>query len=134
MKFSFYILAIVFVFSACSFEPEPIKYGKDHCHFCQMTIVEQAYSAQLVTDKGKQYKYDAIECLVNDINQREYQTSFLLVSNYDKPGNMLPVSDAGFVQNDSLRSPMGANLAAVKKESRDNGELQDWEELKNNFK
>ncbi|PRX41220.1 hypothetical protein [Salegentibacter salegens] len=134
MKFSFYILAIVFVFSGCSFEPEPIKYGEDNCHFCQMTIVEQAYSAQLVTDKGKQYKYDAIECLVNDMHQRGYQTSFLLVSNYDKPGNMLSVSEAGFIQNDSLRSPMGANLAAVKKESRESEELQDWEELKNNFK
>lgn len=134
MRFSFYILTIVFVFSACNFEPDPINYGEDNCHFCQMTIVERAYSAQMVTDKGKQYKYDAIECLVNDMNQREYQTSLLLVSNYDKPGKMLPVSEAEFVQNDSLRSPMGANLAAVEKESRDSDELQDWEELKNNFK
>jgi copper chaperone NosL len=68
------------------------------------------------------------------MHQRQYQTSFLLVSNYDKPGNMLSVSEAGFIQNDSLRSPMGANLAAVKKESRESEELQDWEELKNNFK
>ncbi|TDN83857.1 copper chaperone NosL [Salegentibacter sp. 24] len=131
MKFSLAIIGLIFLCSACSFQPEPINYGVDNCHFCQMTIVDQAFAAQLVTDKGKQYKYDAIECMVHDIFQKDYQTSFILVANYDKPGNMLPVTEAGFVQHDSLRSPMGANLAAVKKQSRKGGNLQAWEELKN---
>jgi len=119
--------------TSCSNEPQPIDYGNDNCNFCEMTIVSQVYSAQAVSRKGKQYKYDAIECMVNDQLQNNYDMAVNLVANYEQPGTMIDVDNACFVINDSIKSPMGVNLAAFKKESpvvRDGSEgIFSWLEL-----
>lgn len=103
--------------TACSNEPQPIDYGNDNCNFCEMTIVSQAYSAQAVSQKGKQYKYDAIECMVNDQLEHNYDMAVNLVANFEQPGTMIEVDSARFVINDSIKSPMGGNLAAFKNDS-----------------
>lgn len=110
-------LFLLGLFVACNNEAQPIDYGNDNCSFCEMTIVSQAYAAQAVTNKGKQYKYDAIECLVKDQLQHNHEMEIQLVSDFENPGTMLKVDNAGFVINDSIKSPMGENLAAFKKES-----------------
>ncbi len=53
--------------SSCQPRPEPIHYGQDACDFCRMTIVDKQHAAQMVTEKGRVYKYDAIECMLNDL-------------------------------------------------------------------
>ena len=35
--------------TGCKVEPKPIAYGKEGCHFCSMTIVDQQHAAQIVT-------------------------------------------------------------------------------------
>lgn len=119
--------------TSCSNEPQPIAYGSDNCNFCEMTIVSQVYSAQAVSQKGKQYKYDAIECMVNDQLKNKYDMAVNLVANYEQPGTMIDVNKALFVINDSIKSPMGGNLAAFKKESaviRDGSQgIFSWDEL-----
>lgn len=116
MKNLFYLLIFVFLFS-CSTEPKPIAYGQDFCDFCEMTIVERAYSAQAVSEKGKQFKYDAIECMVKDLHDHSGEMAIQQVADFSNPGAMIPVEEAIFIVNDSLNSPMGANLAAVNRES-----------------
>lgn len=125
------------LFIACSNEPQPIDYGNDNCDFCEMTIVSKAYAAQAVSEKGKQYKYDAIECMVSDQLQHNYNISVNLVANFEQPGTMIDVNKTGFVINDSIKSPMGGNLAAFEKGSPvviDGSEgTFSWEELKAHF-
>lgn len=134
----YYILLFIgMLLASCSNEPEPIAYGSDHCSYCKMTIVSKAYSAQMVTKKGKQIKYDAIECMVQD-NLQNYEASeiaIMLVADYEEPGSMLPVQDASFVIDENINSPMGANLAAIKKGSNQEGfsEVSTWNELKKHF-
>ena len=53
------------LFFGCQVGPQPIEYGVDGCHFCKMTIVDKVHAAEVVTDKGKIYKFDATECMVN---------------------------------------------------------------------
>ncbi|MFO7720174.1 MAG: nitrous oxide reductase accessory protein NosL [Gillisia sp.] len=119
---------------SCSTEPEAINYGHDACHFCEMTIVSQAHAAQAVSVKGKQFKYDAIECMVNDINKNQTEMAVEMVSNFMQPGTMIPAQKAHFIINDSINSPMGANLAAIKLNSHgDPDGLYTWKELKNRF-
>lgn len=136
MKNYVYLFIIMFMLS-CSNEPEPIVYGSDSCSYCKMTIVSKAHSAQIVTKKGKQIKYDAIECLVKDNNQNyeEPEVALILVANYREPGTMLPANDAVFVINEKITSPMGANLAATKKGSEidETSAAYTWNELKNHF-
>ncbi|MBO6607394.1 nitrous oxide reductase accessory protein NosL [Psychroserpens sp.] len=107
-----YILIFILCF-ACSKSPEPISYGTDMCHFCKMTIVTKTHSAQLVTDKGKQYKFDAIECMVRFLEDKTgiEQKSNLLIANYNNPGFMINAKTAGYLICDEITSPMGANLS-----------------------
>ncbi len=61
---------ILLLIISCEIAPEPIAYGKDQCSFCVMNIVDKTHAAQYVTKKGKQFKFDAIECMVNDLSEK----------------------------------------------------------------
>lgn len=51
--------------SACTPKAQSITYGADMCHFCKMNIVDVQHASEIVTKKGKVFKYDAIECMLN---------------------------------------------------------------------
>ncbi len=128
-KVLFTLLSITVI--SCSTDPEPIRYGEDACHFCDMTIVSKAHSAQAVSTKGKQFKYDAIECMVHDINKNQIEMALLQVADFSNPGTMINIQRAGFIVHDSINSPMGENLAAV--EMKAFNDLYTWEQLKARF-
>lgn len=109
------LLSLLLVFSllvGCSKTPEPINYGLDMCHYCKMTIVTKTHAAQMVTDKGKQYKFDAIECMVRFLEDKQdlLPKSNLLITNYTAPGTMIGAKKATFIVCKEISSPMGANL------------------------
>ncbi|MHB1147031.1 MAG: nitrous oxide reductase accessory protein NosL [Lutibacter sp.] len=130
---------IVFLLTiSCKVEPEAIEFGKDQCSFCKMNIVDKTHAAQLVTAKGKQFKFDAIECLVNYLGQnREEKTALLLVADYANPGEMTEAEKATYLITPAIKSPMGANLSAFSAKNRaeefqqkHTGEIYTWESLK----
>jgi len=131
LPYAFLLLA------ACSVEPEPIAYGSDNCAFCQMTIVDKTHAAQLVTRKGKQHKFDAIECLVQNLPAWEPdEVEHLLVADYGNPGAMTPAKIATFLISDEIKSPMGAYLSAFSSpeaaelaRKEHGGTLYSWEDL-----
>src|SRR5690554_1842066 len=113
------LLFIALLFAACSPSPQPIEYGSDACHFCDMTIVDREHSSQLVTSKGKAYKYDAIECMVHSL-QDEFQNTEMahyLVADFGQPGKLIDAVTASYLVSKELRSPMGANLSAFANEN-----------------
>jgi len=122
MKIRILILTIslaVIIITACSKQPQPINYGEDECEFCKMIVMDKRYGAELVTDKGKIYFFDSIECLVGFIdNQKMTKDNYhsLWVSNYADPGNIIDAENAIYLKNDELRSPMGLNTLAVETE------------------
>lgn len=133
------LIILLVLMASCSTQPEPINYGSDACHYCKMTIVSKTHAAQAVSKKGKQYKYDAIECMVNDINdENNAEMSILLVANYLSAGNMIPAETATYLVSENIPSPMGANLSATASKAEaeqlkteNGGELFDWSTLKN---
>ena len=135
------ILTLVLV-TSCKIEPEQINYGKDACHFCKMTIVDNQHASELVTAKGKIYKYDAIECMINDLKKRDTaEVGLLLVNDYSKPGELISAELATFLISEGVPSPMGAFLSAFSDKSaaeavksENGGELFDWQEVKNQIK
>ena len=130
-------VALLLLLQSCSTEPEAINYGSDQCHYCKMTVVDVQHSAQYVSAKGKQFKYDAIECLVNDLNEQKPENpAHVLVANYVDPGVMINSSEAVFVITAAIKSPMGANLSAFDKATdaervikEHGGERFNWEEI-----
>ncbi len=137
-------LVVVIVFAlvtlvSCKVEPKKIAYGNDHCHFCDMTVVDKTHAAEYVTKKGRAYMFDAVECLVNDIqkNKNEESLSFILVADYANPGELVDAKKATFLISKKIKSPMGANLSAFssietakKAQSMHGGKLYTWSELK----
>ncbi len=134
IAFSFALL----VLSSCKIEPQPIDYGHESCHFCSMTIVDNQHAAQIVTDKGKPYNYDSIECMVNDLNNEgQSPGSIFSVSDYQNPGHLIDATHAFYLLGSQIPSPMGAFLSASKTfdaaqsmQSEYQGEILAWEELK----
>ena len=137
----FSITVLVLVLS-CSTGPQEIDYGNDGCHFCKMTIVDKIHGAELVTDKGKVFKFDAAECMVNYINdEKELQLGNTYTNFYEAPTELITTQEATFLISKNLPSPMGANLTAFKNKANaeklkaeKGGELFTWEELKTHLK
>lgn len=133
--------ALLWLLFSCEVEPEQINYGNDACHFCKMTIVDQQHAAQYVTKKGKQFKFDAIECMVNELSEKEIEKiGILLVSDYQEPGQMTSALDATYLISKEIKSPMGANLSAFESvqianttKDESGGELYTWIQLLQKF-
>ena len=134
-----FVLACVILFGACRIEPEPIAYGSDACAHCRMTIVDPTHAAQLVTKKGKQFKFDAIECLVQKLPEwSPDEVALLRVADYASPGQMTDAESATYLISKGIRSPMGANLSAfadpesaAKAQTEHTGRILKWNELAN---
>lgn len=128
--------------SSCNIGPKPINYGSDECHFCSMTIVDKQHAAQFVTKKGKVFKFDAAECMMNHLHEIDETTvSMFLVNDYNAPGELIDATKATYLISKNIPSPMGEYLTAfeiketAEKSQTDNeGELFTWEELSNRFK
>ncbi len=76
MKSIFIFSILSFLLVSCKVEESPINYGKDACKYCKMKIVDQQHAAEIVTKKGKPFKYDAIECMVRDIKDEKEKMKF----------------------------------------------------------
>jgi copper chaperone NosL len=81
-----------------------------------MTIADQSFGSELVTAKGKIYKYDSIECLAAADRQMEKAAGAVhsrWVINFSQPGSFLEVPKATIVATEHQKSPMGVGLVAV---------------------
>lgn len=125
----------------CSSGPQPIAYGQDACIFCKMTIVDKQHSAQVVTATGKVFKYDAIECMMNDLKEWDRpEAELYLVADYSNPGQLADATNAYFLISESIPSPMGEFLTAFENEDDRvetlknlRGETLNWTDLKSEF-
>jgi copper chaperone NosL len=91
-----------------------------------MFITDDRFVTQVVTTKGKAYKFDSIECMVEFLAEGSLpadQIHSAWVSDYNEPGKWIKAEEARYLQSVNIRSPMGANLAAF-------SSLQDLEDAK----
>lgn len=120
--FSYWNLILLVIislnFAACNVEPEEIKFGKDDCNYCKMKIMDSKFGAEIVTNKGKVYKFDDVNCMVrhikdNNINQDDLK--YTLIINYVQPKTLIDAKNAYYLRSESITSPMGSYLAAFEK-------------------
>lgn len=123
--------------SSCAPKPEPVEYGADMCHFCKMSIVSRQHAAEAVTSKGKVYKFDATECLVHFLKEQNgTEYAYLLASDYERPGTLMPAESSTYLISPQMPSPMGAFLSAFSSPERaqafqqeKGGEVLSWQQL-----
>lgn len=141
-QFTILLFAVLCVAIGCSVGPNPIDYGHVGCHYCSMTIVDKQHAAQLVTEKGKVYNFDAIECMMNHLkDENEATIALFLVNDFDQPGELVDATMATYLISENIPSPMGEYLsafaqegAAVKTMEKQDGELFTWTAMKKRFK
>lgn len=141
MKNALITLTALLWLSSCSIEPQSIAYGKDACGYCKMNIVDQQHAAEIVTKKGKVYKYDAIECMLQDEdNNSPEKTALFLVMDYNSPNTFVGAEEATYLISENVPSPMGANLSAFASKSEaerlqieKSGTLYTWDEISKKF-
>ena len=140
-----YILIIVaFFIISCNTEPQPLVPGKDECHFCKMPVADTKYGAEIITVKGKIYKFDDIICMINflksGLNKNEKVKDVLAV-NYFTNQKLMDVNESVFLKNANFRTPMNSGIAAF--ESPDQAktflneiqsETLNWQQLQEKLK
>ena len=99
----------------CSVRPVPIAYGSDTCNHCRMTISDERYGSEIVTSKGKAFKFDSIECMAAFVVTGAIERSdvaLYLTTDYERPAVLIDATKAAYLHSQELRSPMGMNLTA----------------------
>jgi len=139
-----FLLFAVFLLLACNPESQPINYGSDMCEFCRMSIVDQRFGSEIVTQKGKIFKFDAVECMVNYLEDREEDESkleYILTNTLDAPGELIDVQECRFLRSKNMPSPMGMfinpfkdSTLAIRSQVENSGAIHDWTSLRREFK
>jgi copper chaperone NosL len=125
-------------FSSCNSQPQPIKVGSDACHFCKMIISDNRFGAEILTQKGKVYKFDYIACLL-DFSKAQKQSldkaGYYFVE-FEAKHDLLKSSESFLLKSDELKSPMNGNIAAFSSKqkletalSKYKGQAFEWNEL-----
>jgi len=119
--YSTVFLTALIVISACTNQkPKPIDVGQDNCAYCKMGITDPRFASELITSKGKVYKFDAIECLVayyQELGSSEQNNTKLWVHDFLQPERWLSAKNALFMRSSEIHSPMSLNLLAVANDS-----------------
>lgn len=133
------IVSAVILLTSCSVQPEPFKVGQDICHTCKMGIIDIKFGAEIITGKGKVYKFDDVACMARFIKSgalAEKDISKKVVSDFDKPTDFIAVENATFIVSPSVKSPMMGNAAAFANKSSAQelgsqltGQLMDWNQF-----
>ena len=141
MKKNAVLLLLGSLFMSCTPTPEPIAFGEDMCAHCKMTIVDEPFAAEVVTHKGKAYKFDAIECMMQFLQIKQSdKMALVLVRDFENPKEWQDAAQCNYLISKELPSPMGAGLSAwLSKENaaamqaQKGGELYDWASLQQHF-
>lgn len=131
-------LSTLFLIS-CIPQPEPINFGTDACFTCKMNIVDNKYGGEIVTSKGKVFKFDSVGCLVDFfLSKADKQKDLIFVIDLANPGKFLEAKKGLFLYSEKLTSPMRPNLAGFENMTEIEkfkpaypGKVLNWEQVLN---
>jgi copper chaperone NosL len=129
---------------ACSSGPEPIRYGQDNCTHCKMTLTDKRFGAEILTQKGRVFKFDDLNCVAAYLREGgipEKDVAQVLTIDFNKTGSFVNVQNAVFLQNEVIKSPMRADIASFSNKSEleavrakiGGGSTLNWEAVKKTF-
>jgi len=133
-------VAVLMSVGGCNTDPQAIRLGKDNCDFCKMAISDARFGAEIVTKKGKIYKFDDAHCIIGYLHAEKLnaeQIDGIYFTNFNSPHQLLPVEQIHFLQSPALKSPMNGNIAALSHEDslvsllpQFRGNKISWEEMR----
>jgi copper chaperone NosL len=132
-------LFAIFLLNSCNAGREPIVTGRDNCYLCKMAVTDARYGGELVTKKGKVYKFDDIHCLVAFLKSQaidEGQVKDIYLVDYAGDHSLIHARESYLLQSAEIRGPMNGDVIAFK--SMDSmkkhsfqlkGEALSWEQV-----
>ena len=140
MKRLILFFVVGFYALSCSVEPTPISYSNDECKFCMMKIMDERFGAEIVTEKGKIYKFDSAECMLRYSKENPGNPKHVMVTHVNAPNVLQDAKSSYYVICENIPSPMGANLSsypnmefATTKVMELGGKTYSWDELLEKF-
>ncbi|NDP27559.1 MAG: hypothetical protein GZ087_09070 [Flavobacterium sp.] len=113
------ILLLSFAAFSCSNNKVvPLKLNVDNCDFCKMSISDGKYGAEVITQKGRIYKFDDIMCMVN-YSKENADTKMMAyyVNDFAQDNNLIPAETAFFLSGGDIQSPMHGGIVAFSKKN-----------------
>lgn len=114
IQISVVLFLTLFLYS-CHKGPKPIHFGHDNCDHCVMTLVDERYGCELVTNKGKAYKFDDLYCLHEFLKEghiKKENIRDIYYIDYSIPSQFIHASEAFLLQGGNIESPMASGIAA----------------------
>jgi copper chaperone NosL len=125
------ILLAAFTYG-CTVEPEPLVYGTDVCYTCKMTLMDEKFGAEIVTKKGKVFKFDDVNCMLGFYHadfDEQGKIAHLLVVNFAKPTTLIDATNSWYLKSELIRSPMASGIAAFATEEEYSRYKKEWKAI-----
>jgi copper chaperone NosL len=109
------LLLLMTALMSCSTGPSPIRYGQDGCDYCKMGISDRRFGYEILTQKGKAYKFDDMHCLLGFIQSARVAKSEIAevyFADFSGNGEWTRAADSYLLESPALHSPMNGNVAA----------------------
>ncbi|TRX38874.1 hypothetical protein FNW52_02185 [Flavobacterium sp. ZT3R18] len=101
------------VFSCTNYNAVAIKLNTDNCDFCKMSIADGKFGAEVITQKGRVYKFDDIMCMVNYCRENSaIKIKAFYVNDFTKENVLIPGETAFFLSGETILSPMKGGVIA----------------------
>lgn len=128
MKYLYKILSafvLANLFACQEAGPQKINFGKDQCDLCKMNIEDAKFGAELITEKGRIYKFDDVNCMktYESENTAQIGKAKLYVADFITT-ELFPIENATFLSGGAIKSPMNGNLAAFRDKAKAEQEAQ----------
>ncbi|OUD35600.1 nitrous oxide reductase accessory protein NosL [Flavobacterium sp. FPG59] len=105
-------------FSCAKTEVVPIKLNVDTCDFCKMTIADGKYAAEVISEKGRVFKFDDIMCMIQYGKENaNTKIAAYYVSDYVQDNVLIPAKTAFFISEGTIQSPMRGGVIAFSSEN-----------------
>jgi copper chaperone NosL len=118
MKANVLIFLVAISLLSCNVTPEPLTMGKDACYTCKMTLMDSKFGAEIVTKKGKIYKFDDVNCMISFNNsgyEPEENIAHRLVVDFTQSDKLIDAANTFYCKSAKINSPMGSQVAAFEK-------------------
>lgn len=139
------LFGVFLLLPGCDNAPQPIDFGMDACAECNMTIVDKRFGAEFVTGKGKIFKFDDVNCMVEFIQRAPHEQDSAaqrLIVTFNQGGTLAKADNLVFVKHKDLRTPMRSHVAAFEDkpsaqaaldELGEGGEVITWQDVMSAF-
>lgn len=112
-----FLLLSITIFSCANDKAVPIKLNADNCDFCGMSIADGKFAAEVITDKGRAYKFDDISCMMNYCKENSNtKMGAYFVNDFTQENVLIPAETAFFLSGGAIQSPMRGGIIAFSNE------------------